>query len=370
MPSAKIFLVGENESQLSEMVETAFDKEDILQVLLERYPDLLPGDQINPDKPRRWLLVSREMGVPGQEKGSNIWSLDHLFLDQEGIPTFVECKRSTDTRSRREVVAQMLDYAANGIQYWSIEALRQAAMETALRRKRILDEELQALIGPEGPTDLEDFWKSAEQNLRSGRIRLIFVTDNVPRELRRLVEFLNEKMNDVEVLAVELKQFIGQGKHKAIVPRLIGMTETALDTKIGIRSKPLQNRETFIEKCDPEAVKVFYNYMINCGETPGYSISWGVLGFSLGYITPEDNKRIPLFFCYPPDKFEFSVDYLVRKSADEKVVRKEVNAFGILKDAGKKTLRADITPENAARMKEIVDFILKKTPEWVATSSG
>ena len=54
----------------------------------------------------------------------NRWSLDHLFLDQEGIPTFVECKRSTDTRARREVVAQMLDYAANGLQYWSMERIQ------------------------------------------------------------------------------------------------------------------------------------------------------------------------------------------------------------------------------------------------------
>ena len=39
----------------------------------------------------------------------------------------VECKRASDTRTRREVVAQMLDYAANGTQYWPIDRLRQAA---------------------------------------------------------------------------------------------------------------------------------------------------------------------------------------------------------------------------------------------------
>jgi len=41
--------------------------------------------------------------------------LDHLLLDQDGIPTFVECKRASDTRIRREVVAQMLDYAATAL---------------------------------------------------------------------------------------------------------------------------------------------------------------------------------------------------------------------------------------------------------------
>ena len=56
--------------------------------------------------------------------GGNRWSLDHLFLDQEGIPTLVEVKRGTDTRIRREVVGQMLDYAANAIVYWPVEELR------------------------------------------------------------------------------------------------------------------------------------------------------------------------------------------------------------------------------------------------------
>ncbi len=367
MRSAKIFFVGENESQLTEMVETSFEKEDILQLLLERYPDLLPGDQIDPENPRRWLLVSREMGVPGEEKGGNIWSLDHLFLDQEGVPTFVECKRAVDTRTRREVVAQMLDYAANGIQYWSIEALRQAALDTALHKKRNLDEDIQTLLGPDVSADQEVFWKNVDQNLHRGHVRLIFVADSVPRELRRLVEFMNEKMNDVEVLAVELKQFIGQGKHKAIVPRLIGMTETARDTKTGTGGKIHHvDRESFIERCEPEGVQDFYNYVIDCGEKPGYSIVWGVSGFSLGFISSEHDLRIPLIFCLPPDRFEFTVNYLVRKSADEKTIRNEVHTFGILKDTGKRTLHTKITQENATKMKEVVKFILEKTPEWVA----
>jgi hypothetical protein len=181
------------------------------------------------------------------------------------------------------------------------------------------------------------------------------------------VEFLNEKMNDVEVLAIEVKQFLGQGKHKAIVPRVIGMTETALDAKTGTGAKSRQiNREIFIDRCDSEAVRDFYSYLIDRGEEPEYSISWGGAGFSLGYVSLETNLRIPLILCYPPDRFEFTVEYLVRQKANEKVVRKEVLEFGVLKETGKKTLRTDITTENATKMKEIVDFILSKPPEWLA----
>ena len=123
MKNAKIFLV-EGKRKLTPMTETAYEREDDLQALLADYPDLLPGDQIDPENPRRWLLVARELGVPGSEEETGRWSLDHLFLDQDGTPTFVECKRAADTRARREVVAQMLDYAANGISYWKMDSLR------------------------------------------------------------------------------------------------------------------------------------------------------------------------------------------------------------------------------------------------------
>ena len=36
--------------------------------------------------PRRWLLVSREVGVPIEEGGGDWMSLDHLFLDQDAVP--------------------------------------------------------------------------------------------------------------------------------------------------------------------------------------------------------------------------------------------------------------------------------------------
>jgi len=57
------------------------------------------------------------MSIPDREDGSGRWSLDHLFLDQDSIPTLVEVKRSSDTRIRREVVGQILDYAANALVY-------------------------------------------------------------------------------------------------------------------------------------------------------------------------------------------------------------------------------------------------------------
>jgi hypothetical protein len=147
--------------------------------------------------------------------------VDHLFLDQDAIPTLVEVKRSSDTRIRREVVGQMLDYAANGVVYWPVEVIRARFEKTCQERQCDPATELARFLG-EG-VEPEQFWLQVKTNLQAGRIRMVFVADEIPDELRRIVEFLNSQMDPAEVLAVEIRQFVGE-KLKTLVPRVIGQT--------------------------------------------------------------------------------------------------------------------------------------------------
>src|SRR2546427_5894197 len=146
MPPGGIFLVRDN-GDLVEMTERPYDSESLLQALLEQHPALLAGDQVDSVAPRRWLLVSREMAVPGDESGEARWALDHLFLDQDGVPTLVEVKRSSDTRIRREVVGQMLDYAANAVRYWPLENLRAQFDARCTERGQAPDDALRERLG-------------------------------------------------------------------------------------------------------------------------------------------------------------------------------------------------------------------------------
>lgn len=199
------------------MEEKPYDAEKALQQLLAEHPDLLAGDQMESIAPRRWLLIRREMKIPSTEEGSGRWSVDHLFLDQDAIPTLVEVKRGTDTRLRREVVGQMLDYAANAVVYWPAEQIRAQfeantdAPDDAL--SNFLDED----------TEAEEFWEKVKTNLQAGKIRMVFVADVIPSELRRIVEFLNEQMDPADVVAVEIRQYVGGGM-TTLVPRVVGQT--------------------------------------------------------------------------------------------------------------------------------------------------
>ena len=222
MSGEGIFMLR-GEDELVELRATPYASEEMLQALIARFPNLLAGDQPGSGTQRRWLLIGREPGLPDSEDGAARWAVDHLFLDQEAVPTLVEVKRASDSRIRREVVGQLLDYAANAVVYWPIERLRELFVRECERAGNDPDELVAEVAGPE--LDSEVFWERAQENLRAGKLRLVFVSDQIPRELRRVIEFLNGQMS-AEVLGIEVKQYVGEGV-TTLVPRLVGQTAEA-----------------------------------------------------------------------------------------------------------------------------------------------
>jgi hypothetical protein len=172
-------------------------------------------------------------------------SITSFWTSQDAIPTLIEVKRSSDTRIRREVVGQMLDYTANAVVYWPVEAIRARFEERCRERAADPVKEVETLVG--SATGVEDFWQRVKTNLQAGRIRMVFVADEIPPELRRIVEFLNGQMDPAEVLAVEIKQFVGRGL-RTLVPRLIGQTAEAEKKKGGTRpAEKIWNETSFFQ---------------------------------------------------------------------------------------------------------------------------
>lgn len=232
MLSGGIYLLQDN-GELLEMNEQEYDSEDLLQSLIAKYPNLLAGDQMDKESPRKWLLVSREVSIASSQDGTGRWSVDHLFIDQDGIPTLVEVKRSSDTRIRREVVGQLLEYAANATVYWPISFIQERFEKNCEQEEMNPDEKITELTDGEEP---EEFWGKVETNLKMGKVRLVFLADEIPSELKRIVEFLNEQMNPAEVLAIEVKQYVGNNL-KTLVPRVIGQTSEAQQKKMTSQGK-------------------------------------------------------------------------------------------------------------------------------------
>ena len=245
MPANTGVFVLRDTHTLVAMQPASFATEDDFQNLIASFPALLAGDQIDAAAPRRFLLVKREQGVADAEGAGARWSLDHLFLDQDGVPTLVEVKRASDTRLRREVVGQMLDYAANGVQHWPAELIRAEVEARCARDGLAIGDVLATLTG--APVEEDSYWARVAEHLRAGRVRMLFVADHIPPELRRVVEFLNQQMQPAEVLAVELRQYQGEGL-RTLVPLVIGQTQDAARKKGGTsaRSKRSWDEASFL----------------------------------------------------------------------------------------------------------------------------
>ncbi len=316
--AGKIYLMG-HDGELHALEERPYPQEERLQMLLADYPDLLAGEQMDEIAPRRWLLVSREQGVPLEEDGGRQMSLDHLFLDQDAIPTLVEVKRSADARIRREVVGQMLDYASHAVAYWSVEQLRARFERTCDERSEDPAALVSQLIESDGePEAVDEFWAQVQTNLQAGRIRLLFVADEFGPALRRVVEFLNRYMDPVEVLAVEVKQYVGQGL-STLVPRVLGQTAQAQakKTRSAPRAKPWDEASflaTLADDQGPEAVRVAESTLA-WAEDHADRCSWGkgVTAGSYTVVVESASQRYHLFSIWTNGYIQINLAYIKNK---------------------------------------------------------
>jgi hypothetical protein len=232
--------------------------------------------------------------VPEVAGSSDRWFLDHLFLDGDGVPTLVEVKRSSDSRIRREVVGQMLDYAANILAHWPPERMRsefEATCEQPVQRVNPAEKvrEISAM-------EYEDFWTQVKTDLAAKRLRLVFVADHVPPTLQTIVEFLNEQMRSTEVLAVEVKQHTGDGL-TVLTTQIIGRTSTAQHAK-SVSEKREWTPEAILEelrRADPAVASIAgrlfawaaeRNLEIECGK--GAKVGYAYFG-----VTRDETKAWP-----------------------------------------------------------------------------
>jgi len=198
--------------------------EEALQLFFEKYPQIIPGKQIDPgsDDPPRFILLRREMPIGG-------WALDHLFVDQRGILTLVETKLFQNPESRREVLGQIIEYAANALDYWGGGKIRERATEYWKTKGKDIEEILKNEFAPE--IDVDAFWQTVEENLKAGRVRLVIATDELRTEMRRMIEYLNREMENAEVLGLEAKFYGSEADALVLAPRLVGQTQSAIDRR-------------------------------------------------------------------------------------------------------------------------------------------
>ncbi|MEL7038551.1 MAG: hypothetical protein AAFO04_23490 [Cyanobacteria bacterium J06592_8] len=369
-----IYLI-QDDDQLVEMMEQAYDSEDQLQELLETYPNLLAGDEIDRATPRRWLLISREVTIPAEEEASGRWSLDHLFLDQDATPTLVEIKRSHNAETRQKMLGQMLDYAANVGVYWPLESTITQFEANCRDQGRDPEQVFEEFLGSEA--DEEQFWQKVKTNIQARKIRLIFVADEIPSALRRVVEFLNEQTDPIEVWALEIKQYVSQDGLKTLVPRIIGQTAEAQQKK----SSATGERRRWDEKSffsefqtrrgtdEAEMARKIHAWIHQQSET---DIEWGtgdIYGGFAAILSSKGRKPLQLFSVDISGRLEISsLNYSTQPPFDREEqwleLRSQFSSVGLSLPFNKTEFRSP-----AIRLSTVQDEVAFKnileTFEWV-----
>lgn len=279
--------------KLNDLIASPFKAEEELQKLIAQHPKLLAWEQMNPGGSMRWIFVQREMGIAKDAGASDWWAVDHLFIDQDAVPTLVEVKRGADTRIRREVVGQMLEYAAHAWKTWTADSLRQTFEQTSADP----DNELRELLDMDDDGDelwRDKFWQQVGDNLVAKRLRLLFVADDIPDELTRIVEFLNAAMEDVEVLAVKIKKYDGKSGLRTLVPHVIGRTAKPA----GAKSQKL-NRESFLAAFEVADERNAAQRLLDVADKHKSGI-WGKSCLVIRCRSPGREKRTSVAWICPP----------------------------------------------------------------------
>ena len=279
------------------LTEADYEDEADLQKLIAEHPEVLAGERMTPDEPRRWLLISREMGIPDSPDSGDRWAVDHLLLDQDARPTLVEVKRGDNPEIRRRVVGQMLDYAAHATRYWSGARIREVFEQNAGDEAATRIAEL--LVSEPDEDAYEAFWERVDKNLGDENIRLLFVADDIPDDLANVVGFLNRHMAPrVEVLAVELKQFRGEGV-RTLVPRVVAGLGRARSRASGTRTR--QTMETLLAELTEGATRDAAQELLDRARAAGAVLAFGSSGVSIRVRCPAwQHPLVTVAWLFPP----------------------------------------------------------------------
>ncbi len=306
---AKLVVIKEGKSRI--MDQASLLQESELQDLLEKYPSIIPMEEIGEES--QLTLIGREVNLPS---GS---AVDLLYVDNDGVLTLVETKLAKNPEARRTVVGQIIEYASY-VSRWTVDDVYQVAGGYSASL----------------PAD-EDFQAKLAENLRKGKMRLIIAVDEAVEPLKSTVTFLNENSNfDIFLLVVRTFR---DAEQRIVAPTLFGYPRPydKKGTTWNLRSFLTQMEKHRGEEVKDTAYKL-YQFLKSFGK-----IKWGT-GPVIGSFTFQMQDYPVLSvqtdgFVYV--RFDQLKDRVSRESLDK--FRKRLNEIeGV--NIGKEVLTANKYP--------------------------
>ena len=214
-----------------ELGTTAGKDEAWLRDTLRDYADTVPVRAIDPAY-GPLISVCTELPIRSGR-------MDNLFVSPNGRLTLVECKLWRNQQARREVVAQILDYAKE-IATWSYSDLQKAINS----RTSMSGNHLFNLVQAKHPTIQEaEFIDNVETALRQGKFMLLIAGDGIKSDVKALTELIDRQSTAAFTFGmVEVAMYQAPDKSILVQPRLLASTVMLERTLIIVQGLPGNSR--------------------------------------------------------------------------------------------------------------------------------
>lgn len=185
-----------------------FPNEATLHTLVENAPHLLP------------LAGTPRLIVLGREVQLGSGRADLLAIEPIGRLSIIEIKLASNAEARRAVIAQVLAYASY---LWGMD---KEMLEHEILYKHLQNRGYKSLAhalqsnDQEGLFNPETFENQFASYLKLGHFRLVFVLDEAPDELLRLVNYLATLSEQLVIDVITLSSYSVNGSH-ILVPQRV-----------------------------------------------------------------------------------------------------------------------------------------------------
>lgn len=248
-----------------------------LQQMLYESPDLIPMRGAR--EPGHAFI--READLPGSG------NTDLLGVDTSGNIYVVECKLATNREVRRQVIGQVLEYAAYlwEMSYDDFDSLFIA------RAQRSLEELISTKA--EGGWGFESFRTRVIENLSAGSFDLFIAVDEINEELRQIIVYLQRQLSGARVKAIELRLH-GDAEIEILAPRVFG---ESLEKEPTAREKK-QTIEQVFARCATDTERARLKLFVEEWTGLGNLVEPGTSGIS--FRAQIGDRVQPIFWAPTP----------------------------------------------------------------------
>lgn len=280
-----------------------FRTEEEMQGLVHDRPELVTSGipEINPE----FCPDTPQMVSLGREIPLASGPVDNLFVDTNAILTFVECKRYSDARIKREVYPQALNYASDlqaQLIHYDHEGFHEeffklvraaqgneftnlASVIRSLSTDKVID-------GKNTAEWQRQFPHRLERNIKNGICRVIILCAPAPnnafayrsiRNLMQLMAFSEQSGTKYDLMLMDLRELHGDyiakiiWRRYAALPQIPLVAEYSRDTSAGIDA--MKSREERLSSQAKETLNAILAELSTMGvmateNTHGYGLKW------------------------------------------------------------------------------------------------